>query len=353
MKKKIVIVAILLVFMLAGLGLLWHLNKPKTEKGEFVTKTEWEKMLSDAFGITEQGGKEVFGKEERRYRGEDLVDGRYAALTAMRMLGQSKLRIYLDTEEFVTEEQMMEIAIRQGLVEKDRLKKKLTGEECQELIALQKELYDTVFWADDYERVTLKEGVREEGKSYGTPLSVGNVVVSQEEKTGIRRAQKVTGFDTKGEPICEEATMEELFESLVISEKIEVTAEDVMRSLEIDGWQICNAVNEGYVVRKVAINSSTISSKGFSIHVKCDKDEQVIEFSNKDTGVTLQKKFTDLKEFGDIDAELEVEKLDFQAQVEYSVLKGLQFFDFSMKDTVTVKSYLGVETKTEDFKVPI
>jgi len=350
MKKKVIFVAALATVLVTVVLVAWHWKTSKNLQGNYITKAEWEEMLSDAFGITQQGSTEIFGKDEKKYRPEDAVEGKYAAVSAMRMLGQSKMQIYLDTEEFVTEEKLLEVALQQGLVEKSQLKKKLTREECQALIALQRQLYDTEFWVDGYEKVNLKDGVRVEGQSYETPLSEGDMIIMQVENSRFRQARKVTGFDAKGEPICEEAKLEEVFESLVISEKVDVTADDVMRSLELDGWQISSLEKTDCVVKNVLNGSAGISSKGFKIHVKSDKNEHVIEFTNNDTGITYKKDVPGLKSLGNIDADLEVKELKFLAQVDYSPLKGLKLVDFSVSDDITIKGTVGIEAKKDDLK---
>lgn len=132
MRKKLVIgILCLLVAVLAGAGWLTHEKHVKrdaddryletSEKGD-VTREEWIKMLTGEYGITQNQKKtpyfsdvteqdknfsriqaavewDVLSADQETFDGNTYASGRFVALTAMKVIGQKKVQMYLQTEK--------------------------------------------------------------------------------------------------------------------------------------------------------------------------------------------------------------------------------------------------------------
>lgn len=151
MKKKlgIGILCVLAVVLVSAGGLAYekHVKRDAddryletSEKGD-VTREEWIEMLTREYGITQNQKKtpyfsdvteqdknfsriqaavewDILSTDQETFDGTDYASGRFVALTAMKVIGQNKVQMYLENEKEVTDQQYISLAEEKKLLEK-------------------------------------------------------------------------------------------------------------------------------------------------------------------------------------------------------------------------------------------
>ena len=204
-KKYIFIVLGICLIILIG-GIIFFLKRNSASDENTITRYEWIEMLTNQMGI--QG----YTTDTPDFDGAEPATGQFIALTAMKTIGESKFRISFGIEEPITDDTYMEFALEHGLVEKEKLKKGFTREECEQVLETLKNLYFSEFWKDDYSNVAYQDGVMElssvnvlQSNMDGSEIlvsddvlkfcEVGNVIVFEQKNTNLKLARKITGID--------------------------------------------------------------------------------------------------------------------------------------------------------------
>lgn len=170
---------------------------------EPITRVEWMEQLADGFG-----DPSIAASVEE---GELFTTGEYAAITAMDAIGEKRLA-YLSDEE-LTNQKKIDIALQYGVVEKGRLIKKISEEKANEIILKALDLYCSPDYYPEYFEVKTKTEVinadRWEISKYdeesqtitanisGEPPEVGRIIMFTDEY-GIAQAKYVTQVDNTG-----------------------------------------------------------------------------------------------------------------------------------------------------------
>lgn len=371
-KKRIVVCALAVL-----LGAIFFISRNNSVSNEnMVTCREWIAMLAEQMGM-----QEYAAETDTNFDGEDFATGRFIALTAMKAVGESKFRISFGTKDAITDDTYVEFALEHGLVEEEKLKKGFTREECERVLETLKSLYFTEFWKDDYSDVVYRDAVIElspesvlRSDMDGTEIvaaddvisscQTGDVIVFTQENTNLKLARKITGIDSDGTLTLEPVELDEVVESLTVSDITEVTFDDIISYYGLDEK---NGASNDLLHQQgdrnfmdASIFSGSIDSKGYKLTVTTqgkNKDRRiVVQITENVTGVTYTLPISDkVNRDDDYAAEINIDKIHVGGQVDYSLFGGLKYAEAAVDAHATFKS--DIKAKKEKpillFKTPV
>lgn len=143
MKKKIIIgvsvVVIVIVAIAAGIVTGTSSNKKSSNdinvsckaavtKNEDITCYDWLKKLCSKTGIEAEDYRKAakeygYITDGDEFSDDDIASGGFMALTSMRAMGEGKMQIYLGTDDEISDNTNIELAIDKDLIAEDSLDK--------------------------------------------------------------------------------------------------------------------------------------------------------------------------------------------------------------------------------------
>ncbi|MDE5938127.1 MAG: hypothetical protein K2H37_03490 [Lachnospiraceae bacterium] len=329
-----------------------------------VTCREWIEMLTEQMGI-----QEYTAETDTNFDGEDFATGQFIAVTAMKAVGESKFRISLGTKDAITDDTYVEFALEYGIVEEERLKKGFTREECEQVLETLKRLYFTEFWKDNYSDVVYHDDVIElSPKSVlrsdinGTEIAVtddvirscktGDIIVFTQENTNLKLARKIIDIDSAGTLTLDTVELNEVVESLTVSDIVEVTFDDIMRYYGLD--KKTGASNDllhrqtDSSFMDASLFSGSVNSEGYKLTVTTQGEDEkrgiVVQITENATGITYTIPISDkVSRNDDYAAEINIDKICVGGQVDYSFLGGLKYAEAAVDAHATFKSEIKAE----------
>lgn len=388
MRKKLVIgILCLLVAVLAGAGWLTHEKHVKrdaddryletSEKGD-VTREKWIKMLTGEYGITQNQKKtpyfsdvteqdknfsriqaavewDVLSADQETFDGNTYASGRFVALTAMKVIGQKKVQMYLQTEKEVTDQQYISLAEEKKLLTKKQMHRGLTPKQCKQVLKKLRVLYFEDFLKKDYEKVTYNKGVvqlsakevtafdRDTAQltivaSAGKKVSDGTIVVFKNPDTGIQTAGKLKRTGTANTYILREVKAEDVVSSAQVSDVKEVTLNDLAVS---NGWKKSAAIQKNPDRNVVFASTKEQKSKGFTIQLKTEQEENEkgkeenllkIEATSKDGIISYEvPKNWKMPNDAEIDAKLNVDEIKVYGSTDFEGVTNFTYAEAGMQ----------------------
>lgn len=325
MKKKGVIVSGIIVILLLIVALILL---PKAAKNG-ITKYQLLEKVTEQFGITEYTNKtpyyadvvannEYFNMvqsakergiiaEESIFNGDEIIDGRYIVLTAMKAIEKYKIQIYLESKDAISDDDYINLALEKGIIEKSQLKKGVTEEQCNLIISKVVELDKHGLWKDDFYEVSYKETVIEiEAKDIidiadnnsqiklsdtcANSLQVGNIIVFEIQKTGEKIAKRISKISDGNILLLEDAEWETILESVIISDITAVTNESMIIDNDIsyvgEYYKSLNNRNE-YRVTPVFHSDGSWSGDGFQKELEIGDGTIIIGVTDLYVGIQI------------------------------------------------------------------
>lgn len=407
-RKPIIVLSaiILLCIGMICLGILIFSSRKddkyiKTAEEGDISRYKWMELLCEQSGLTEYKSAVPYYEDvnangpyfpyiqsavewgvlvsDGDFEGDGYASGRFVAVTAMKSIGERKLMMYLDTEDVISDDAYLKLAMEHGLIEKEKLAEGVSEEKCEQILETLQELYFNEFWRDDYARVVYQEGVVElspdevvrsntDGSeivvsdSASDMLETGDIIVFEEKNTKLKYARRINGKIPDGTLSLSPVELEQAVESLTVSDIREVTFEDIVKSYasedayslhHIDDWQD----GAGFIETNFLSGnfSGNVSHKGYKITLSTednenDKDKHLeVEITDHETGRSMMLSMGDEMEVkGDYSAELDIDKILIGAQV--NLEDGLQYADVA----VDIHSRFNGKVKTEEeVKLPL
>lgn len=285
-------------------------------------------------------------EEASAFNGDKKITGEYAALTAMKAIGAYKVKIYLDLSELPTDNQLLELAIGEGIINKSEFSKKVSENRAAEILTSAYDLYYAKMWVDDYYNYTYSEGVIEVEKgdvvSYDadkdeivlndkarSSITSGSIIVFYD-NDGFKVSKTVDHIGADGKATLSQASVEDTIDELVMSDMF--LSDDVFDAFFEQSYNGFSSTKNAYTV--IPVNSIGASSKGVSVSVKISGTEAEITIKSNDTGKKKTAKykgnFFTKSSLPDITEEYvefttEVTKINVGIQGDYSILGGMKF----------------------------
>lgn len=346
-RKK---VAALLCVMIALIALGGIITMTATNKENGITKYEWIKRLSQKFNIVEYQNKVPYFQdvtaeneyfeyvqaayeygivdEEKLFQGDEVVTGKYVALTTMKAIGKYKVQIYMGLEQLPDEKEYLQLASEKELIPESKLKESITEEQADDIIQKAYEMFYSELWLDDYVDIQYRDDVVvlssediieqkvditeiKVQTSIAEKLSSGTNIVFTDKNMGKDYAKKVVSVDSEGNVILTEAELSEVLQSMMVSDIGRINTEDIFKEYQIaktdnvyivetafgekeyknasDGFQVKLSVEGGELSVTITDNATKLSQK-IPTQIKFDMDEEVdltVDVSNIDVGVQL------------------------------------------------------------------
>lgn len=398
------------IFILLGICLtvlvcsvIFLLKRPPETDENAVTRYKWIKMLTEQMGLQEYAAETPYFADVTAndpyfaciqsaaeqeiieagadFKGEDSATGQFIALTAMKTIGESKFRICFGTDEVVTDDTYMEFALEHGLVEKEKLEKGFTREECKQVLETLKNLYFSEFWKDDYSHVEYQDGVVElsledvlRSNIDGSVITVtndmihsceaGTVIVFTQEDTGIKLARKIVGIDADGTLTLEPAELDEVVETLTVSDITEITFDDIVNYYSLDenisGSSDLMIQQRDTSFIDARVFSGEVNSKGYKLSVSTQGEDEkrciAIQITENATGISYTLPISDkVRREDDYAAEINIDRINIGGQVDYSLWGGLKYAEAAVDAHATFKSEIKAEKEKKIllFQTPV
>ena len=150
MKKKIIIGVSAAVIVIAAIaaGVITGVSSKKKSsndinvsckavvtKNDDITCYDWLKKLCNKTGIEAEDYRKAakengYITDSDEFSNDDIASGGFMALTSMRAMGEGKMQIYLGTDDEISDNTNIELAIDKDLIAEDSLDKGFSDEEA-------------------------------------------------------------------------------------------------------------------------------------------------------------------------------------------------------------------------------
>lgn len=375
-KKLKLIFCILLCILVVFVSLiLFKLFTSSTDKagnpqeGD-LSRYQWIEMLCNQMGMTGYNSQNPYFKDvpeddayysyiqssvewdvvekASHFQGEEYATGRFVALTAMRTIGEDKLKNCLDIKGKITDEKYIDYAVEYNLVRNEELNQSFSTERAQDVLNRLYELYFGSFWQDDFEQVEYTKDVielpsnavltiNEEASEIQitdetlSQVEEGKIIVFEYGKTGFKIARRITDAGVNGIlQLDDNMELDEILDSFVVSDISEVSVDDILNYYQLNEGSDALATKHDtdYSVIPTSF-SSKVSGNGFKISLETekegDKKKLKIIITNNENGLSytlpIEKEIENDSEY---QAELDVDKILVATQMEYSVADGVK-----------------------------
>lgn len=384
-KKRYLLIAVVICIVLGMISAVFLIRRNAATGDNTVTCYEWLEMLGKQVGMEEPYVSSAVEwnvlDNNSDFEAKKDALGAFIALTAMKTVGESKLQIYLDTKEPITDDIYIALAIEHGLIEEERLSQKFSKEECKQVLETLKGVQFGVFWRDDYEKVIYQDNVVElpsaevlHSNADGSEivvsnelrdsLELGTVIVYEQERTGLKFAREVSSVGSDGTLSLNSVELDQAVETLMVSDIREVTFEDIINYY---GFEETTGTVNNAEYRQIDVNiintavfSQDMKSKGFKISVSTEDEDEKRHLEVKVTDNTTNVSYTlpisfPVKAQEDYEVEVDVDKIYVGGQADYSVLGGLKYAEAAVDAhaTFTGKIKAEVEKQIPLFKTPV
>ena len=169
MKKKIIIRVSAAVIIIAAIatGVIMGVSSKKKSsndinvsckaavtKNDDITCYDWLKKLCNKTGIEAEDYRKAakeygYITDNDEFSNNDIASGGFMALTSMRAMGEGKMQIYLGTDDEISDNTNIELAIDKDLIAEDSLDKGFSDEEADSILDKFDDLYYGEFWPDN------------------------------------------------------------------------------------------------------------------------------------------------------------------------------------------------------------
>lgn len=318
-NKKILFIILAVGFaVFLFLGAMLFKNRNITVDENAITRYEWLEMLCEQSGLTEYQNEEPYYKDVntgnvyfsyiqsavewnvlesgKKFEGDDYASGRFVLITAMKSLGERKLKLYLDIEKTITDDVYVQTALEHDLLKKEELSQGISREAAERVLEQIAGLKYTEFWIDDYERAEYQDGVVEidsqdilDKKEDGSEITVsenilsdilvGTIIVYPPDNSGMKAAKRVGNIDERGNlTLVDDVEQDEVLETLIVSDIVEVTVQDIFNYYGLkEEYSAGNmAYNRDFPAAMMPVLDKSMEweDKGFKIAVSVEEGEK-------------------------------------------------------------------------------
>lgn len=363
MNKKIVGV-VLGVILAVVIAAIIFVNP--SGKDDLLSKREWMEMLTDKTGIDNPVEWGIIESDSEI--DDKTASGEFIAITSMKSMGEDKLMFLGGNIDVFSDKALVDIAVDSNIVQKEQLKGGFTELECEEILERLNDLYFGELWPDDLSEIIYKDKVVELGYNdilacnvydewlkvspeLETKLSVGDIVIYDVTKTGIKAGGKIVSVGVDGVINIEEVAIEDVIESLTLSDVRELTFEDIEQYYGNTGL-----VNIEAQPTMFDDKDEIIDSKGFKITAKTSEDNGIeVSVVDNETGKNISiPTGKNLADGVSVDVKIDVDKIIIGGQARFG-LTGLNYADVAIDTHAVVSGGISGEKESvlELFETPV
>lgn len=383
MKKKIIIgisAAVVIVAAIAA-GVIMSVSSKKKSgndinvsckaavtKNDDITCYDWLKKLCNKTGVEAEdyrnAAKEYgYITDSDEFSNDDIASGGFMALTSMRAMGEGKMQIYLGTDEEISDNTNIELAIDKELIGENSLDKGFSDEEADGILDKFDDLYYGEFWPDNIENVSYKENVSQlqffDIKDYKEDENI--IYIDESAAQNLKKGDTFV-FDYNGEKIAkkivenmgngtfslEDPEIDEVFDTLIVSGSASIGIDDIISYYGLDNVE----VSAGKPVTTLAADvSGNIRSKGFAIEAAVNDDnelEVILKDNDTEAEYKLPVKQKLNKKCENFSIKWDINNINVGAQVKYTLKNGLKYASVGVDIGSEISGGIGVEGDFSD-----
>lgn len=383
MKKKIIIgiSASVIVIVAIAAGIVTGASSKKKSsndinvsckaavtKNEDITCYDWLKKLCNKMGVEaddyRKAAKEYgYITDSDEFSNDDIASGGFMALTSMRAMGEGKMQIYLGTDDAISDNTNIELAINNNLIAEDSLDRGFSDQEADGILDKFDDLYYGEFWPEDIENVSYKENISQlqffDIKDYKEDENI--IYIDESAAKNLKKGDTFV-FDYMGEKIAkkivedmgngtfslEDPEIDEVFNTLIVSDSASIGIDDIISYYGLDNVK----VSAGKPVTMLTADvSGNIHSKGFSIEAAVNDDNELeVTLTDNDTEaeyeLPIKQKLN--KKCENFSIKWDVNNINVGAQVKYTLKSGLKYTSVGVDIDSEISGEIGVEGDFSD-----
>ena len=383
MKKKIIIRVSAAVIIIAAIatGVIMGVSSKKKSsndinvsckaavtKNDDITCYDWLKKLCNKTGIEAEDYRKAakeygYITDNDEFSNNDIASGGFMALTSMRAMGEGKMQIYLGTDDEISDNTNIELAIDKDLIAEDSLDKGFSDEEADSILDKFDDLYYGEFWPDNIENVSYKENISQleyfDIKDYKED---DNIITLDDSAARNLKKGDTFVFDYKGDKVSkkigenmgngtfslEDPEIEDVFDTLIVSDSASIGIDDIISYYGLDNVE----VSAGNPVTTLAADvSGNIHSKGFAIEAEVNDDNELeVTLTDNDTEaeykLPVKQKLN--KKCDNFSIKWDVNSINVGAQVKYTLKNGLKYASVGVDIDSEISGGIGVEGDFSD-----
>ena len=383
MKKKIIIgvsASVIVIVAIAAGIVTGALSKKKSSndinvsckaavtKNEDITCYDWLKKLCNKTGVEAEDYRKVakeygYITDIDEFSNDDIASGGFMALTSMRAMGEGKMQIYLGTDDAISDNTNIELAINNNLIAEDSLDRGFSDQEADGILDKFDDLYYGEFWPEDIENVSYKENISQlqffDIKDYKEDKSI--IYIDESAAKNLKKGDTFV-FDYMGGKIAkkivedmgngtfslEDPEIDEVFNTLIVSDSASIGIDDIISYYGLDNVK----VSAGKPVTMLAADvSGNIHSKGFAIEAEVNDDNELeVTLTDNDTEaeyeLPIKQKLN--KKCENFSIKWDVNNINVGAQVKYTLKSGLKYASVGVDIDSEISGEIGVEGDFSD-----
>ena len=383
MKKKIIIgvSATVIVIVAIAAGIVTGASSKKKSgndinvsckaavtKNEDITCYDWLKKLCNKTGVEAEDYRKVakeygYITDIDEFSNDDIASGGFMALTSMRAMGEGKMQIYLGTDDAISDNTNIELAINNNLIAEDSLDRGFSDQEADGILDKFDDLYYGEFWPEDIENVSYKENISQlqffDIKDYKEDKSI--IYIDESAAKNLKKGDTFV-FDYMGGKIAkkivedmgngtfslEDPEIDEVFNTLIVSDSASIGIDDIISYYGLDNVK----VSAGKPVTMLTADvSGNIHSKGFAIEAAVNDDNELeVTLTDNDTEaeyeLPIKQKLN--KKCENFSIKWDVNNINVGAQVKYTLKSGLKYASVGVDIDSEISGEIGVEGDFSD-----
>lgn len=383
MKKKIIIgvSAVVIVIVAIAAGIVTGTSSKKKSsndinvsckaavtKNEDITCYDWLKKLCNKMGVEAENYRKAakengYITDSDEFSDDDIASGGFMALTSMRAMGEGKMQIYLGTDDEISDNTNIELAINNNLIAEDSLDRGFSDQEADGILDKFDDLYYGEFWPEDIENVSYKENISQlqffDIKDYKEDENI--IYIDESAAKNLKKGDTFV-FDYMGEKIAkkivedmgngtfslEDPEIDEVFNTLIVSDSASIGIDDIISYYGLDNVK----VSAGKPVTMLTADvSGNINSKGFAIEAAVNDDNELeVTLTDNDTEaeyeLPIKQKLN--KKCENFSIKWDVNNINVGAQVKYTLNSGLKYASVGVDIDSEISGEIGFEGDFSD-----
>lgn len=383
MKKKIIIgiSASVIVIVAIAAGIVTGASSKKKSsndinvsckaavtKNEDITCYDWLKKLCNKMGVEAKNYRKAakengYITDSDEFSDDDIASGGFMALTSMRAMGEGKMQIYLGTDDEISDNTNIELAINNNLIAEDSLDRGFSDQEADGILDKFDDLYYGEFWPKDIENVSYKENISQlqffDIKDYKEDENI--IYIDESAAKNLKKGDTFV-FDYMGEKIAkkivedmgngtfslEDPEIDEVFNTLIVSDSASIGIDDIISYYGLDNVK----VSAGKPVTMLTADvSGNINSKGFAIEAAVNDDNELeVTLTDNDTEaeyeLPIKQKLN--KKCENFSIKWDVNNINVGAQVKYTLNSGLKYASVGVDIDSEISGEIGFEGDFSD-----
>lgn len=383
MKKKIIIgiSASVIVIVAIAAGIVTGASSKKKSsndinvsckaavtKNDDITCYDWLKKLCNKMGVESENYRKAakengYITDSDEFSDDDIASGGFMALTSMRAMGEGKMQIYLGTDDEISDNTNIELAINNNLIAEDSLDRGFSDQEADGILDKFDDLYYGEFWPEDIENVSYKENISQlqffDIKDYKEDENI--IYIDESAAKNLKKGDTFV-FDYMGEKIAkkivedmgngtfslEDPEIDEVFNTLIVSDSASIGIDDIISYYGLDNVK----VSAGKPVTMLTADvSGNIHSKGFAIEAAVNDDNELeVTLTDNDTEaeyeLPIKQKLN--KKCENFSIKWDVNNINVGAQVKYTLKSGLKYASVGVDIDSEISGEIGVEGDFSD-----